>query len=625
MSCELGSIFVLMDDLFDQFCCMEKIIDGIVVGIWEWNIQIGQMWVNECWVGIVGYMCEELVLIILEIFFWLVYLDDFESFNVLLKEYLEGCLLWFDSLCWMCYKDGYWIWVQDCGCIYEWDVQGWLVWMVGVYVDVIDLQIVCQDVVNMCQCLQVVVDVFDEVVVIVIDIDGVVNLFNIGVQKLFGYSVDEVIGWVNFGFFYDVEEMCVYLQQDVGDGVLLFSIFQVLIVCVVWGIWLYQWIFVCKDGECCQVCLLISLLDCVSGLWIGYVGMVVDIILLLVICEQVYVVVEKFVGVFFLVVFGMVLVLFEGCWLDVNDVFCGIFGYICVELLQIDFQILIYFEDLYVDLILVGDLFVGCCDYYYMDKCYLGKVGNIVWGWLLVLLVCVGNGELLYFVLQIQDVIVQCQSGQQLCEFEQCMWIMLDVVVDMVVILDLYGMVQYVNVVVSWVLVGVGVDGFIGSWLVELMELIIEYVFCLLLDLFVFLDLDSNVVDLYLDLLLVVGVQWVLVDFMCVWLCGEDGVISGVVWVICDVIQQCVCQCEVCYLVEVDLLIELSNCCGFEVYLQQVIICVVCIGQQVLLMYIDLDYFKFVNDMYGYFVGDVVLWVVVSLLWYGVCDLDIVV
>lgn len=231
-----------------------------------------------------------------------------------------------------------------------------------------------------------------------------------GVECLLGYSVVEVVGQCWFDVFYDLGELEVWLGLLVDVEGNFFDVFEVFSVCVDGQIYLWQWMLLCKEGLLCQVCLLISCMEGVDGVCIGYVGMVIDIIEILQVWVEVWLLVEKFVGVFMLVVLGMVLVLLEGCWLDVNDVLCWILGYLCEELLQVDFQCLIYFDDLQIDLVLVQDLLVGWCSYYYFEKCYFDCDGCIIWVWLLVLLVCSEYGQLLYFVLQIQDIIVQCSS-----------------------------------------------------------------------------------------------------------------------------------------------------------------------------------------------------------------------
>ncbi|WP_457395714.1 PAS domain-containing protein, partial [Roseateles sp. P5_E1] len=172
------------------------------------------MRINERWAQIVGYTRDELAPITPETFFRLVHPDDLGKSNALLHDHLEGRSAHYDSLCRMRHKDGHWIWVQDRGRVYEWDAQGRPLWMAGAHADVTDLQNARQDAANMRQRLQAVVDASDEVAVIATDVDGVVNLFNTGAQKLLGYRADEVIGRVNPSLFHDVAEMQAYLQPE---------------------------------------------------------------------------------------------------------------------------------------------------------------------------------------------------------------------------------------------------------------------------------------------------------------------------------------------------------------------------------------------------------------------------
>lgn len=82
-----GLLECCLQELVEECCCLVMIIDGIVVGIWEWNVQIGEMWVNVCWVEIVGYCLEELEFICQKMFLKLVYFDDIVLFDVVLDDY----------------------------------------------------------------------------------------------------------------------------------------------------------------------------------------------------------------------------------------------------------------------------------------------------------------------------------------------------------------------------------------------------------------------------------------------------------------------------------------------------------------------------------------------------------
>jgi len=602
---------------------LEMIIEGAAAGTWDWNIPDGLMRVNERWAQIVGYTREELAPITPETFFRLVHPEDVAQSNALLDEHLAGRSAHYESLCRMRHKRGHWIWVQDRGRVYERDAQGRPLWMAGAHADVTDLQQARQDAAEMRQRLQAVVDASDEVAVIATDINGVINLFNTGAQKLLGYAAEDVIGRLDLARFHDPDEMRAYLQDDARADGHLPTAFQALTARAAQGTWSRQWTFVRKDGERRQVRLSISPLDGAGGL-IGYVGMAVDLTPLLEVREQADVAAKKFAGAGSAAALGMALVSLEGRWLDVNDALCGILGYTRAELLQIDFQTLTHADDLNTDLALLGDLLAGRRDHYHMEKRYLGKAGNLVWGRLSVSLVRSESGEPLHFVSQIQDVTVQHQSSQQLRESEQRTRVTLDAVADMVLTLDLHGGIQYANAAATRALAGEGAESLAGSQLQDVMELTTEYAPRSPLDLAVLLDPESNAVDLHSDLLLSVGAHLLPVDVTRAWLRGEDGQATGAVWVIRDVTQQRARQREARHLAEVDPLTELSNRRGFEAHLQQAITRVARTGQSASLMYIDLDRFKPVNDTHGHLAGDAVLWAVASLLRHGVRDSDIV-
>lgn len=56
-----------------------------------------------------------------------------------------------------------------------------------------------------------------------------------------------------------------------------------------------------------------------------------------------------------------------------------------------------------------------------------------------------------------------------------------------------------------------------------------------------------------------------------------------------------------------DEFIDLFNCCYFFEWLEEEFFCIDCEYIFLYIVLVDLDYFKCINDIYGYFVGDVVL------------------
>ncbi|MBO1748281.1 PAS domain S-box protein [Stenotrophomonas indicatrix] len=613
-----------LQELAEERRRLAMIIEGTAAGTWEWNVQSGQMRVNERWAEIVGYRLDELEPICQKTFIALVHPDDLALSDAALQEHFDGRAENYACLLRMRHKNGQWIWIHDRGRVFEWDGQGRPLWMAGAHADVTELQQARQDAAEMRQRLQAVVDASDEVAVIATDTAGIITLFNTGAERLLGYRAEEVLGHCDPGIFHDRAEMAAYLAPLVDADGKAPTVFQALTAQAQGKTFSRQWTFLRKDGQRRQVRLSISRMDGADGERIGYVGMAIDITEILQARAEARLAAEKFAGAFTSAALGMALVSLEGRWLDVNDALCRILGYTREELLQVDFQRLTHPADLQTDLALVQDLLAGRRTHYHLEKRYLGREGNTIWARLSVSLVRNERGEPLHFVSQIQDVSAQRSSEQRLFESEQRSRITLDAVADLVLSVALDGHIEYANAAAVRMLAGDGALSLAGHLVQDVLSLTTEYAPQSQLDVSVLLDPESNAVDLHADLLLQMGTAVVPVDLTRAWLRDDEGQVRGAVWVLRDDTQQRAREREARHLAEMDPLTELGNRRGFEVHLQQAITRVERTGQAASLMYIDLDRFKPVNDTFGHLAGDAVLWAVASVLRHGVRDSDVV-
>lgn len=613
-----------LQELAEERRRLAMIIEGTAAGTWEWNVQSGQMRVNERWAEIVGYRLDELEPICQKTFIALVHPDDLALSDAALQEHFDGRAENYACLLRMRHKNGQWIWIHDRGRVFEWDGQGRPLWMAGAHADVTELQQARQDAAEMRQRLQAVVDASDEVAVIATDTAGIITLFNTGAERLLGYRAEEVLGQCDPGIFHDRAEMAAYLAPLVDADGKAPTVFQALTAQAQGKTFSRQWTFLRKDGQRRQVRLSISRMDGADGERIGYVGMAIDITEILQARAEARLAAEKFAGAFTSAALGMALVSLEGRWLDVNDALCRILGYTREELLQVDFQRLTHPADLQTDLALVQDLLAGRRTHYHLEKRYLGREGNTIWARLSVSLVRNERGEPLHFVSQIQDVSAQRSSEQRLFESEQRSRITLDAVADLVLSVALDGHIEYANAAAVRMLAGDGALSLAGHLVQDVLSLTTEYAPQSQLDVSVLLDPESNAVDLHADLLLQMGTAVVPVDLTRAWLRDDEGQVRGAVWVLRDDTQQRAREREARHLAEMDPLTELGNRRGFEVHLQQAITRVERTGQAASLMYIDLDRFKPVNDTFGHLAGDAVLWAVASVLRHGVRDSDVV-
>jgi PAS domain S-box-containing protein len=101
---------------------------------------------------------------------------------------------------------------------------------------------------------------------------------------------------------------------------------------------------------------------------------------------------------------GMCIVSLEGRFVEVNPSLCEMFGYPKAELLSLTFQEITYPDDLEVDLNNLQELLAGRIAYYHLEKRYIQKNRQIVWGLLSVSLVRDSQEAPLYFIAQIQNI-----------------------------------------------------------------------------------------------------------------------------------------------------------------------------------------------------------------------------
>ena len=111
---------------------------------------------------------------------------------------------------------------------------------------------------------------------------------------------------------------------------------------------------------------------------------------------------------------GEALVAPDGKFLQVNNSLCEIVGYGKTELLHKTFQEITHPEDLDLDLNYVRQMLSGEIRTYQIEKRYFQRSGSLVWVLLNVSSVQNVDGEILYFISQIQDITGRKQAEAQL-------------------------------------------------------------------------------------------------------------------------------------------------------------------------------------------------------------------
>ncbi len=91
------------------------IIRGTNVGTWEWNIQTGEIQINNRWAEIIGYTLEEITPLTIETWAEYIHPEDLATCNDLLKKHFHEELDYLDFEMRIKHKNGTWVWVLDRG------------------------------------------------------------------------------------------------------------------------------------------------------------------------------------------------------------------------------------------------------------------------------------------------------------------------------------------------------------------------------------------------------------------------------------------------------------------------------------------------------------------------------
>jgi PAS domain S-box-containing protein len=116
---------------------------------------------------------------------------------------------------------------------------------------------------------------------------------------------------------------------------------------------------------------------------------------------------ERFRSAFASAAVGMAIVGLGGCFMQVNQALCELYGYSQDELVGMTYLDLTHPDDVGLHVELAGQLHAGEIGSYHLEKRYLHRSGDVVWAHLSVSVVRDRDGKPLYDISQVQDITEQ--------------------------------------------------------------------------------------------------------------------------------------------------------------------------------------------------------------------------
>ena len=115
---------------------LELVVNTTGIGIWDWQVQTGELTFNNRWAEIIGYTAEELQPIQFDTWANSLHPDDLKNAEVLLEQHFNGELELYDIEARMTHKSGHYVWVQASGKLIERDDEGKPKRMIGMHLDI---------------------------------------------------------------------------------------------------------------------------------------------------------------------------------------------------------------------------------------------------------------------------------------------------------------------------------------------------------------------------------------------------------------------------------------------------------------------------------------------------------
>jgi PAS domain S-box-containing protein len=115
---------------------LELLTEGAQLGMWDWNVQTGDVVFNERWAEMIGYSLSDLGTISIQTWMEYCHPEDLEQSSQLLEKHFKGELPYYECEVRMKHKKGHLVWVLDRGKVCEWTSDGKPLRMIGTHLDI---------------------------------------------------------------------------------------------------------------------------------------------------------------------------------------------------------------------------------------------------------------------------------------------------------------------------------------------------------------------------------------------------------------------------------------------------------------------------------------------------------
>lgn len=123
-----------MKELIQEYFRLRHLLESMNVGTWEWNVQTGEVRLNERWAEMIGYTLKELMPISIDTWYRHTELESINESEKHLKNHFSGETDYYECIVRLKHKNGKWVTVRDKGKVVSWTEDGKPLWMYGTHI-----------------------------------------------------------------------------------------------------------------------------------------------------------------------------------------------------------------------------------------------------------------------------------------------------------------------------------------------------------------------------------------------------------------------------------------------------------------------------------------------------------
>jgi len=167
---------------------LKIILEATRAGTWEWNVQSGEMRLDNRSAEIIGYAVAELEPCTFTTFVEKTHEDDAKQAAKAFKLHLSGISPVYECELRMRHKDGHWVWVQARGSVVSRTSDNKPLWMAGTHLDISERKQLDQQLNDIRAALDV------HAIVAITDSSGRITYVNQKFSAITGYAAHEILG-----------------------------------------------------------------------------------------------------------------------------------------------------------------------------------------------------------------------------------------------------------------------------------------------------------------------------------------------------------------------------------------------------------------------------------------------